>query len=286
MKRFYVITNLPKDPAMMVASRIRNYLQTHGRECILQTGSTTGEHSRYKYTDPATLPEGVDCVLVLGGDGTVLRASRDLAECRIPIFGVNLGTLGYLAQTDEEHLEQALDHLMLDEYELEERMMLQGTVYHNGEVVLSDTVLNDIVIARSAVVQMRRFHIFVNDRLLNSYNADGIIVSTPTGSTGYSLSVGGPIVSPAASLILISPISPHTLTSRSVVLPDDAKIRVELGVRSNEFAEAEASFDGDSSARMVCGDYITIEKAPGRIPFAKVDQVSFLEILRRKMSGT
>ncbi|MDO4523169.1 MAG: NAD(+)/NADH kinase [Eubacteriales bacterium] len=285
MKRFYVITNIPKDPQLTVARRIRNYLQSKGKECILQKCAAEDPSGRYKYTDPSAVPEGIDCIIVLGGDGTVLRASRDLVERQIPMFGVNLGNLGYLAETDQEHLEEALDHLVLDEYVLEERMMLEGRAYHHGEMMMSDVALNDIVIARSGKIRVMKFHIYVNDRLLNSYNADGIIVSTPTGSTGYSLSVGGPIVSPSASLILLSPIAPHTLTARSVILPDDAKVRVEIGLREDGSEEAEAAFDGDASARMRCGDYITIEKSVRRVPFAKIDQISFLEVLRRKMSG-
>ena len=126
----------------------------------------------------------------------------------------------------------------------------------------------------------------MNDRFLNEYSADGMIISTPTGSTGYNLSVGGPIVSPAASLILLTPIAPHTLNARSVILPDTAKIKVVIGKRKEPEEEAEVAFDGDTTAEMTCEDYVVVEKAQSTVQFVKVDQISFLETLRKKMSGT
>lgn len=286
MNKFYIVTNMLKDPQLRVAGEIQKKLCAYGKECLIQECSQAGTVSNYKYTNPANVPEDVDCVLVLGGDGTVLRASRDLVDRHIPLFGINLGTLGYLAEIGLEQLDHALGRLVLDEYVLEERMMLQGDAYHKQRKLLSDVALNDIVIARRGHLRVIDFYIYVNDRFLNSYSADGIIVSTPTGSTGYNLSVGGPIVSPAASMILITPIAPHTLTARSVILPEDARIKIEIGQRSAVDEEAEATFDGDTTVSMNGEDYIEIEKSCRTVQFVKIDQVSFLEILRRKMSGT
>lgn len=286
MKHFYVITNGQKDPQRKVARRIQKYLWEKQVRCTLQDEEEELQDHSYKSTNPDKVPEDVDCVLVLGGDGTVLRAARDLVERHLPLFGVNLGTLGYLAEVDQEHMEAALDHLVLDEYITEEHMMLRGVAFHDGKEILSDVSLNDIVIARSGRIHVMDFKIYVNDRFLNDYSADGIIIATPTGSTGYNLSAGGPIVSPAASLILITPIAPHTLTARSVILPDTAKIKVVIGQRKEPEEEAESSFDGDTTVRMTCGDEIVVEKAQSTVQFVKVDQISFLETLRKKMSGT
>lgn len=286
MKRFYVITNSLKDPSLQVAKQIQSYLRMKGRECLIQEPVSGEEIRSYKYTDPSRVPDEVDCVLVLGGDGTVLQASRDLVDRKIPLFGINMGTLGYLAETDRDGLEEALDKLVLDEYVLEERMLLEGAAYHLNKKLLSDVALNDIVIARSGRIRVMNFHIYVNDRLLYSYSADGIIVSTPTGSTGYSLSVGGPIVEPSASLIMITPIAAHTLTSRSVILSENARIRVEIGQRNSAQEEAEATFDGDTTVKLNTNDYIEICKSDRTVRFVKTDQISFLEILRRKMSDT
>lgn len=286
MDRFFIITNLLKDPQLEVAKQIQRYLEAKGKNCIIQERISSDGIRDYKYTDPAQVPEDIECVLVLGGDGTVLQASRDLVDCNIPLFGINLGTLGYLAEIDRESIEPAMDKLVLDEYVVEERMMLEGSAYHLNKKWMSDIALNDIVISRSGRIRVMDFHIYVNERFLNSYSADGIIVSTPTGSTGYNLSVGGPIVSPAASMILITPIAPHTLTARSVILPDDAKVRIEIGQRGDVPEEAEATFDGDTTVKMTSRDYIQIQKSERTVHFIKTDEISFLEILRRKMSGT
>lgn len=284
MKKFFIIANNIKDPNQRVAKKIQKFLEELGSECVIQQSLHSDSIHRYKYTNPAKVPQDVDCVLVLGGDGTVLQASRDLVERGIPLFGINLGTLGYLAEIGEDQIETALSKLVLDEYTLEERMMISGTVFHDDRETMSDIALNDIVIARNGKLRVLDFHISVNDRFLNSYSADGIIVSTPTGSTGYNLSAGGPIVSPAASMILITPIAPHTLTSRSVILPDGATVRIEIGKRAGN-ETADATFDGDNNVEMICGDYIEIRKSDRTVQFVKVDQISFLEILRRKMSG-
>lgn len=286
MKHFYVITNVQKDPGLEVAHRIQKYLQEKGVCCTLQEEKEESTSGSYKSSNPDKIPEDADCVLVLGGDGTVLRASRDLVGRHLPLFGVNLGTLGYLAEVDQEHLEEALDHLVLDEYITEEHMMLKGVVCHDGQEILSDVALNDIVIARSGRIHVMDLKIYVNDRFLNDYSADGIIIATPTGSTGYNLSAGGPIVAPAASLILLTPIAPHTLTARSVILPDTAKIKVVIGQRKEPEEEAEVAFDGDTTVAMTCGDSVVIEKAQSTVQFVKVDQISFLETLRKKMSAT
>ncbi|MDO5539461.1 MAG: NAD(+)/NADH kinase [Eubacteriales bacterium] len=285
MDKFYVITNMQKDPQLKVAKGIQKYLEKRGKECLVQEMAQSDIIQNYKYTDPAKIPLDVECVLVLGGDGTVLQASRDLVERDIPLFGINIGTLGYLAEIGADYIEPALDKLILDDYVTEKRMMLQGTAYHGRKHILSDVALNDIVISRSGRLRVIDVNIFVNDRFLNSYSADGIIVSTPTGSTGYNLSVGGPIVSPSASMILLTPIAPHTLTARSVILPDDAKVKIEIERRNGSDEEAEVTFDGDTSVKMKGKDFIEIEKSNRTVRFVKIDQISFLEILRRKMSG-
>lgn len=284
MKKFYIIANNSKDPELRVAEKIRQFLTSLGAECVIRESLHTDSVHRFKFTNPAKVPPDADCVLVLGGDGTVLQASRDLVDLDIPLFGVNLGTLGYLAEVGEEQAESALSRIVADEYTLEERMMISGTVFHDERSTVSDIALNDIVIARSGKLRVLDFHIFVNGRFLNSYSADGIIVSTPTGSTGYNLSAGGPIVAPVASMIMLTPIAPHTLTSRSVILPDSARVRIEIGRRAGN-ETADATFDGDTNVEMICGDYIEIRKSDRTVRFVKVDQISFLEILRRKMSG-
>ena len=232
MNKFYIITNNEKDKNLEFTDRVVDYLGKRGGHCEVQLAGrqTAGP---FHYTDPRRIPEETQCIIVLGGDGTLLQAARDIQAAhdkkrsQIPLLGVNLGNLGFLAEVDRQSVYQALDKLTEDVYEVEERMMLSGTVYRGDRVIGKDIALNDIVIAREGPLRVVRFKNFVNDEYLNSYNADGIIISTPTGSTGYSLSVGGPIVSPSGEMTIMTPIAPHTLNSRSIVFPAEDVITVE-----------------------------------------------------------
>ena len=283
MDKFYIITNCAKDQNLQFTNQIVSYLKEHGRECPVQQAERKKEGA-YHYTDPDLIPEGTECLLVLGGDGTLLQASRDVVYREIPMLGINLGTLGFLAEVDKHSVYSALDQLMEDDYEIEERMMLTGTVYRGDKVTGRDVALNDIVICREGALRVVRFKNYVNDVYLNSYNADGIIISTPTGSTGYSLSCGGPIVSPNGAMTLMTPIAPHTLNTRSIIFPAEDVITVELGEgRHEDMENGLASFDGDTVIPMVTGDRIVIQKASVSSRILKLNHVSFVEVLRQKM---
>ncbi len=283
MDKFYIITNCAKDQNLQFTNQIVSYLKEHGRECLVQQAERKKEGA-YHYTDPDLIPEGTECLLVLGGDGTLLQASRDVVYREIPMLGINLGTLGFLAEVDKHSVYSALDQLMEDDYEIEERMMLTGTVYRGDKVIGRDVALNDIVICREGALRVVRFKNYVNDVYLNSYNADGIIISTPTGSTGYSLSCGGPIVSPNGAMTLMTPIAPHTLNTRSIIFPAEDVITVELGEgRHEDMENGLASFDGDTVIPMVTGDRIVIQKASVSSRILKLNHVSFVEVLRQKM---
>lgn len=148
MKKFYIIANSEKDEGMQVAGMTARYLESHGCFCMIRPATSRGREPFHHYTDINHIPEDVECVIVLGGDGTLLQAARDVVSRQIPLLGINLGTLGYLAEIDRESIEPALNHLMADEYVLENRMMLQGKVYHKGKMIAEDVALNDIVIGR------------------------------------------------------------------------------------------------------------------------------------------
>ena len=262
MERFYLITNRAKDPDLTVTDQIRQYLEERGKTCLLCDNSEKGE--KYHYTDPAKVPSDIDGILVLGGDGTLLQAAGDVVDLQIPLLGINLGTLGYLAEIDRDTLYLALDHLMIAE----------------------DAALNDITITREGNLRVVRFDNYVNGEFLNSYSADGIIIATPTGSTGYSLSAGGPIISPSASLMLMTPLAPHTLNTRSIVFPAEDVIEVELGPsRDGGIEQGMAYFDGDTRVPMKTGDRIVIKKARRDTLIVKMSNISFLETLRKKMAN-
>ncbi len=284
MNCFYVVANTQKDGTRQKADFIKNYLEERGKVCYIQNNSVKADSDQFRYTDPAQIPEDVQCVIALGGDGTLLQASRDLVDTSLPLLGVNLGTLGYLAEIEHTGIPQTLDRLILDDYFIEDRMMLQGSAYSSPDKRVDDIALNDIVITRRGHLRVVDFNIYVNDVFLCSYRADGIIVSTPTGSTGYSLSAGGPLVSPDASLILLTAIAPHTLNSRTIVLPDNVTVTIEIGnERSMEKGGAEVAFDGDSNLTLSSGERINISKSNQTTHFIKMNHTSFVTTLREKL---
>ena len=283
MDKFYIITNNDKDKDFQITNEIVSYLKKNGKKCQVQQVERKLEGA-YHYTNPELIPEGTQCILVLGGDGTLLQAARDVVYRKIPMLGINLGTLGFLAEVDRQSIHAALDKLIADDYEIEERMMLTGTVWHGDKIIGQDIALNDIVIGREGPLRVVRFKNYVNDVYLNSYNADGIIIATPTGSTGYSLSCGGPIVSPNAAMTLMTPIAPHTLNTRSIIFPEEDVITVELGEGRRQVQEQGlASFDGDTEIPIVTGDRIVIQKASASVKILKLNHLSFVEVLRQKM---
>ena len=217
-------------------------------------------------------------------DGTVLQAARETKKILVPIIGVNLGTVGYMTEIEPSGLEEALERLIRDDYKKERRMMLNGKVCCADGTVSEGWALNDIVISRSGTLQIIEFNIYVNGQLLNHYKADGMIVTTPTGSTGYNLSAGGPLVEPKAKLITLTPICPHSLNQRSIILSPEDEIVIEIpGGREGKSQTVEANYDGSHKVTMCTGDHIRIVQSEKITEFIQLNQVSFLDVLHRKM---
>lgn len=281
MKRFYLIANEVKDPDGFYRQKITSYLETRNAEVGCADNSLP--FSKRCQSGMCGLEEP-DCVLVLGGDGTLLRAARNMVDKDIPLLGINLGTLGYLAEVEIAAIEDALDKLLADQFTREERMMLAGQVMREGKAE-ENFALNDIVISRCGSLQVLIFHIYVNGQFLNGYSADGMIVATPTGSTGYNMSAGGPIVEPGARLLLLTPICPHTLNTRSIVLAPDDEIRIEIPEgKDGQLQTVEASYDGSHKIRLQTGDNIVIRRADKTTGILKLNTESFLTVLHKKMS--
>lgn len=217
-----------------------------------------------------------------------MKVSRDLRKLDIPIVGVNLGTLGFLTETEPEQIFSVIDRLFLDDYEMEERMNICGAIYKEGhkEALCKDIALNDIVITRAGFSRIIGLKVYVNGKVMDIYEADGVIVSTPTGSTGYNLSAGGPLVSPKTNLMIVTPISPHSLTSKSIVLSSEDEIVVEvLKMRKAQKDEAIVNFDGQPGIELSAGDRIVIGKAYSTTKMIKLFDVSFYEVLREKIAN-
>lgn len=275
MKHFLIYSNRHKDRELATTKRICDFLKLKGKRVAVMT-ELEGE---------AEVPPDVDCMIVLGGDGTVLQAARLTKNRHIPIIGVNLGTLGYMTEVELTNLEESMERLLAGDYVQESRMMLNGRVTFLDGGEANGWALNDIVISRSGPLQIIRFHIFVNGQFLNDYSADGMIVTTPTGSTGYNLSAGGPLVEPSARLIMLTPICPHSLNQRSIILSAEDVIEIEIPKRSEGGIQTvEANFDGSCVIPLRTGDRIQIVRSQETTEFLKLNQVSFLDVLHRKMS--
>ena len=279
MKHFYLIVNKEKENAEKGAEMIAEYLSRQGCECLWD--QEPPDTSEYRYTDGRKGPQETECVIVLGGDGTLIQASRDLAGRNLPLFGVNMGHLGYLTQICcERDILTAMDDLLADRYRLEHRMMLQGRVISDGRTVAEDIALNDIILGRMGLHTLK-YDLYVNGEFFNEYTADGMIMATPTGSTAYNLSAGGPIAAPESDLIIMTPICPHTLNSRSIVLSSEN--RIMLKVTGGEDREQFLSFDGDTVVKLRRGDRIEVERSEITTTLVQLSQVSFLENIRKKM---
>lgn len=271
MKKFGIVINEIKDPKMEVAERIRSYLSARGATGVAVKNARE-------------LKEDIECVLVLGGDGTMLQAADGIAGKNIPMIGVNLGTLGFLAEIELDSLEMALEQLLIDDFVLDERIMLQGRIIGSEGVRDVSPALNDITITRYGSLKIISLNISVNGQFLCHWNADGIIISTPTGSTGYNMSAGGPIVEPGANLFVLTPICAHTLNARSIILKAEDIVEIEIDSGHNgAVLQVEANSDGNERISMETGDKIFISKAEDTTKIIKLSKVSFLEILHKKM---
>lgn len=277
MKHFLVIKNCDKDKDYKLTNQIQETVTNAGGTVLVV------ERSLEEMAAPLSLDEPCDCVIVLGGDGSILRTQRALYPKIIPLVGVNLGNLGFLTQTEPEDLSQFLHCLLSDEVVCEHRMMLKGVMYHEGKQVYEDIALNDIVVGRSGLSRIIRMRMDVNGELLNIYDGDGVVVATPTGSTAYNLSAGGPVICPKTNLMVVTPISPHSLSARSVILSENDVIRVTIEKVRVAKEAAAATFDGQTGIEMVPGDYLEIKRLPVCASLIKVQKMSFYEVLRNKM---
>ena len=285
MKHFLIYTNRHKDKNLTMTERVRSYLEIRGQRVSLKIKEADWKEKPEADAEEAgDIPVNVDCMLVLGGDGTVLEAARETKKLHIPIIGVNLGTLGYMTEIEPSCLEESLERLIEGDYEQESRMMLNGKVVHKDRSVEEGWALNDIVISRSGSLQIIKFNIYVNGQFLHDYKADGMIVTTPTGSTGYNLSAGGPLVEPRARLIVLTPICPHSLNQRSIILSPEDVIEIEIPEgREGQAQTVEANFDGSHKVELCTGDRIRIVRSEKNTEFIQLNQVSFLEVLHKKM---
>lgn len=284
MNKFYVIANSQKDMDFAMADKVSEYIIEKGGTCVCQKRDIGKEGIKYNSADASLIPEGTECVIVLGGDGTLIQAARDLSSINVPVFGINIGTLGYLTEIDMEQAFPAIDRIMADEYNIDTRMILRGRVYRGDDKLYSDIALNDIVINRMGSLKIINFDIFVNGEYLITYPADGLIVSTPTGSTAYNLSAGGPIVRPQTDCIVMTPVCPHVLNKSSVIFGGEDVLEVRMTQSRSGVEERVVTFDGADYINLVSGDRIVISRSDTRASLIRIGKHNFLQILRNKLS--
>jgi len=227
--------------------------------------------------------EKSDVIVVLGGDGTILRSAKYAAKYNTPILGINLGNLGFMAAAELSVIDEALDMFLKGEYDIEKRFMIDACITRSNKDTKTVTALNDIVVTRASYQRMVAFDVSVNGDHLASYQGDGLVVSTPTGSTAYSMSAGGPVVDPSLDVCIITPVCPHTMASKPVIVPGNAKIEIRFKSTFDDMAMLTA--DGQSGIRLSEGDIIKVNGSQNTIGLIKLSKMSFYNLFHLKLQG-
>lgn len=283
MTKIGIIVNHSTRAAEVDIDKVCAYIEEKGGSFHRLKVKSGSAELMENFTDITDLPKDADCVMVLGGDGTIIQAARELAETGVPILGVNLGTVGFLAEVELVHIYKAIDAVMAGRYKLEKRFMLKGSVIKDAKIVYEANALNDIVVARGNLVRAISTTVYIDGNQVSSLHGDGIIVTTPTGSTGYNLSAGGTIILPDAEVFGIHPICPHSLNSRGVITSSAAKIDIDVEWnKRSEPDEAIVSFDGNKGIRLMPGDKVSVMKSELTVPFLRINDFNFFESYRKK----
>jgi len=279
VKRVGVIAKPHKPEARVVLQELLPWLESRGVEPILDE-DTAGLAGRPSGQRKADLPGLVDLLLVLGGDGTLLSVARLVGARDVPILGVNLGGLGFLTEVTLEELYPTLDAVIQGTYEVTQRILLSATVHRQGERIAEYIALNDAVINKGALARMIELETHIDGQYVTTFRADGLILSTPTGSTAYSLAAGGPIVYPTLRALVVTPICPHTLNFRPIVIPDAAKVEIVQG-SANE--NAYLTLDGQVGFTLRHRDVIQVVRSDHTITLLKAPGKNYFQILRAKL---
>jgi len=285
MKRIGIIAKQNKPEAAPIVRRLVEWLQPKKIEVYIEEGMGEGFHpplagphlNSMKRDD---IPTQVEMIIVLGGDGTLLSVARLVGDHGVPILGVNLGGLGFLTEITLEELYRVLERVVQGDFITDERVVFKAAVIRRGERMAEFTVLNDAVVNKGALARIIDLETTINGEYLTTFKSDGLILSTPTGSTAYNLSAGGPIVHPSLHCIIITPICPHTLTNRPIMIPDDVEIRAILKTRQQEVI---LTLDGQQGFTLEFEDVVEVRKAENRILLIKSPYRHYFEVLRKKL---
>jgi NAD+ kinase len=261
--------------ASAAVRRIARFLEGRGVAVLYESATARTVGAR-----PARDLDGVGLCVVVGGDGTLLAAARSLAGRPVPILGVNLGGLGFMAETGPRHAVARLRQVLAGRHTVGRRMTLEATLLRGRRTRLKQAALNDVVIAKSAIARMIDLKVTIDGKAVTVYRADGLIVSTPTGSTAYSLSAGGPIIHPEMEALLISPICPHTLSMRPLVVPATAHVEVTL---ASDGSRVYLTLDGQVGQMLDAGDKVRVRRGAAEVLMVRSRGLNYFDLLRRKL---
>ena len=264
--------------AVRKADELEEWMRSKGLGTVRR--SSTPPNKTLPGSDDVLAPSDLFCVLVLGGDGTFLSAVRWIGDQDIPVLGVKFGEIGFLAETAEDSLFAVAEALLANKLETEPRMRLLVRVIREKEEIVRETVLNDVVINKGALARLANIITFIDRRYLTTYRADGLIIATPTGSTAYSLAAGGPIIHPDVAGIILTPISPFTLTNRPLMVPDSVSITIKLAEKSSDIV---LTFDGQAGLEIGDKDTIIVEKGPHPIRMITIPDQEYFDVLKTKL---
>ena len=285
MNRIGIIAKRNKPEAVNITRNLVDWFRLKKIEVYIEDemANLLGPHASGPHLNPTQredFPTQVEMIIVLGGDGTILSVARLVGDHKVPILGVNLGGLGFLTEITLEELYRVLERVVQGDFVTNERVVLTAAVIRKGERMAEFTVLNDAVINKGALARIIDIETTVNGEYLTTFKSDGLIFSTPTGSTAYNLSAGGPIVYPSLHCIIITPICPHTLTNRPIMVPDDVEIRAILKTKQQEVI---LTLDGQQGFPLEMEDVVEVRKAEDRILLIKSPHRHYFEVLREKL---
>lgn len=285
IKRIGVVVKPHQPDALETLCRLTVWLNARGIKLVggLEIEREQIEHQTgcaIEVREQEKLASDVDLMLVLGGDGTMIATARTIGDNEVPVIGVNYGGLGYLAEFRIEELFSALEALLGGHYKVERRVMLSVELRRGEEIVIENRVLNDVVMNKSALARIIEIEAYLNDQFVNLFRADGLIVATPTGSTAYNLSAGGPVIYPSMSAIVITPICPFTLSNRPIVVPDDSVIEVRLMTEKEDVA---LTLDGQVGFPLQAGDRAVIRKSDTTFNLVQPANRNYFDVLRDKL---
>lgn len=281
---FTQIGLISKQGAPAVADTLRqliDYLRTRQvKVCLDSSAAEQVADCGLPVLERAELARQCDLAIVVGGDGTILNAGRSLADAGVPLVGVNLGRLGFLADVSPEHMAAQLDQILRGEYEAEARSLLQAEVWRDDACISQGDALNDVVVHKWDIARMIELEVLIDGHLLNRQRSDGLIVATPTGSTAYALSGGGPILHPSLDAMVLVPICPHSLNNRPIVINETSVI--DVVVQPGAYTQVQMTCDGQVNVALVPGDRVRIRRHPEQLKLIHPPGYDYFEILRRK----